>query len=61
MKSCVECTNYATLPDEPPCRDCVEFGSLTMRNFQRIIKKADTREGPPVVVGGSDENVRNHR
>ena len=61
MKSCQYCTNYATMPNDPPCRDCVEFGSLTMRNFSPIIKKADTREGMPVVVGGSNENIRNYR
>lgn len=52
MKSCFECTSYAVSCNESPCRECLAGGNMGRPNFQHIIKKADVREGMPVVVGG---------
>lgn len=52
MKSCFECASYAVSCNESPCRECLAGGQIGRPCFQHIIKKADTREGVPVSVGG---------
>jgi hypothetical protein len=52
VKSCFECASYVVSCNESPCRECLAQGNMGRPQFERIIKKADTREGVPVVVGG---------
>ena len=54
--NCSECVNYATLPNEQPCNECLLMDRLTFAKFAPIIKAENVTMGPVRIVGGGDNN-----
>ena len=52
--NCSECVNYATLPNNPPCSECLKLDRLTFAKFNPIIKADRVTMGPVRIVGGDN-------